>query len=89
MTSPTVSECGFRIVSRRSGRSTSCQIRPLRPSLLDPRLQGDPWITLHADDQAGLYFNGCMFATCGALSVDVPGLNAQLQALRCRAPRRR
>jgi hypothetical protein len=83
-------EPGLRIVSRRpSSRSARVCVKPLRPSLLDLRLQGDPWISLYTTDAAGIYFNGCLLATFAALPFDVPALNTQLQVLRHRLPRRR
>jgi hypothetical protein len=80
---------GFRIVSRRSSKSSvTVSIKPVRPSLLDQRLQGDPWITC-AGERASVHFDRCVLMTCGALPFDVPFLNAQLQALRHRMPRRK
>jgi hypothetical protein len=80
---------GLRIVSRRASKTTvTVSIRPVRPSLLDLRLQGDPWITAHGE-RAQVYFDQCVLTSCGALPLDVPGLNAQLQAMRHRAPRRK
>jgi hypothetical protein len=80
---------GLRIVSRRSSKGTvKVSIRPVRPSLLDLRLQGDAWIT-PVGDRADVCFGRCVLSSCAALPLDLPGLNAQLQAMRHRSPRRK
>jgi hypothetical protein len=81
-------ESRLRIVSRRSSHKiVTVSIRPARPSLLDFRLQGDPWILALGDHTAGVFFDSCQLLTLAALPLDVEGLNSQLQALRHRRPR--
>jgi hypothetical protein len=78
-----------RILSRRSARhKVTVSIRPVRPSLLDLRLRGDPWIVGHRNQTAGLYFDGTEVHGLAALQLDLPALNGQLFAMRHRLPRR-
>lgn len=80
----------LRILSRRSAHNkVTFSIRPVRPSLLDLRLKGDPWILGHPNQTAGVYFDGSAVHSVAALALDVPALNAQLFAMRHRLPRRR
>jgi hypothetical protein len=83
-------ESRFRIVSRRSARKTvTVAIRSARPSLLDLRLRGDPWICAHGDETVGVYFDSCELLTVAALPLDAAGLYFQLDALRHRRPRKK
>jgi hypothetical protein len=83
-------ESRLRIVSRRSSRTTvTVSIRPARPSLLDYRLRGDPWILAHGDLTAGVFFDSCPLLTLSALPLDAAALNSQLHDLRNRRPRPR
>jgi hypothetical protein len=78
----------FRIVRRcPAHRKVIVAVRAVRPSLLDLRLQGDPWI-IYANDRAGVYFGRCQLTSLPAVPLDVPALNNQLQTFRHRTPRR-
>ena len=83
-------ESRFRIVSRCPSRKTvTVAIRPARPSLLDCRLRGDPWIHAHGDETVGVFFDSCELLMLQALPIDAAALNSQLQVLRQRRPRPR
>ena len=78
-----------RILRRQPlGRSTNPAISARRPSLLDPRLRGDAWILARADGTLALCFDGWEMAALRGSAVDLPALNALLQRLRQRRPRR-
>ena len=80
----------MRVVRRKSTQSTDrVFIRPRRPSLLEPRLVGDPWIVHEADSTLVLCFNEWPLAIVRGLPLDLPSFNHLLERLRNRPLRRR
>ena len=80
----------LRVVRRQSIRPTlKVTLRLIRPSLLDPRLAGDPWVVDRGGERLALCFNNHALAGLRGLALDVPGLNALIDRLRRRPPRRR
>ncbi len=63
-------------------------IRLQRLSLLDPRLNGDPWLVTHDDGELALYFGDHQVAALQGSDLDTPALNQLLFTLRHRRPRR-
>ena len=82
---------GLRILRRKSmcggGRERPIQFR--RPSLLDPRLRGDPWLVTRGEGGLALYFGDKQLAALPGLALDAPALNQLLFGLRHRRPRPR
>ena len=62
---------------RRSGPP----FRTVRPSVMDLRFTGDPWV-VGGDGGASLCLDGYQLATLSALSFDLPSLNQTLYRLR-------
>src|SRR6266513_5527891 len=64
-------------------------MRMVRPSLIDPRFTGDPWIV---DEQNGTFAlclgNYCLVGIQG-VPIDLPSFNQAFDRLRNRRPRRR
>jgi hypothetical protein len=81
-TPPTV-----RILHRKTVAQTM-RIAGRRPSVLDLRLQGDPWIQPRADGTLALCFDAWEMASVSAVALDVPALNGLLHHVRHRSPRR-
>jgi hypothetical protein len=80
----------MRVVRRQSTRPTvRVFVRPLRPSLLESRLAGDPWIIPHDAETLALCFDDWPLAAVGGLPLDLPFFNHLLERLRTRPPRRR
>lgn len=80
----------IRILQRHPLRCTVRFSLPAkRPSLLDPRLRGDPWILPRADGNLSLCFDCWEMAAVGGSALDVPSLNGLLHRVRHRTPRRR
>jgi hypothetical protein len=71
-------------VSRRRG----CGLHSVRPSLLDLRFTGDPWVVGGRDDVASLRLADYMLARIRACPFDLPHLNNLLHALRLWQARR-
>ncbi len=87
---PPASPSPLRVVRRQTTRSSvRVLVRPRRPSLLEPRLVGDPWIIDQADEYLALCFNDWPLATVRGLPVDLPFFNHLLERLRNRPARRR
>jgi hypothetical protein len=63
-------------------------LRSVRPSLVDLRFTGDPWVLDHRDGTASLLLNNFRLARLAALSLDLPGLNRLLSELRLWQARR-
>ncbi len=64
-------------------------VRTVRPSLLDPRFTGDPWIVQRPDGTLRLCLGDYGLTGIFAAPLDVPGLNGLFQNLRhCRGRRR-
>jgi hypothetical protein len=80
----------LRVVRRQSIRPPiRVVIRPSRPSLLEGRLAGDPWVVHQSGENLALCFSDWPLATVRGLPLDVPSLNRILERLRTRPPRRR
>jgi hypothetical protein len=69
-------------------KHVTLRMRATRPSILDSRIQGDPWVVAHGNHTAGVYFGACQFLQLPAVPLDAMALNTQLFALRHRLPRR-
>jgi hypothetical protein len=59
-------------------------LRSVRPSLLDPRFTGDPWIVDHRDGTASVCLADYRLTGMNALSLDLPSLNRVFGQLRQR-----
>jgi hypothetical protein len=80
----------IRVVRRQSLRSTiNVALRPIRPSFMDLRLTGDPWICRATDGTLALQFDAWQMTLVRGTSLDLAGLNTLLDRLRSRAARRR
>ena len=73
---------------RRPRRSVLLPFRTVRPSLLDLRFTGDPWVVARDDGGASLCLDDYQLTTLSALCFDLPSLNRTLCHLR-RPPCRR
>jgi hypothetical protein len=79
-----------RVLRRKAVRQTvRVTIIARRPSLLDARLRGDPWILHREDGTLALCFDAWEMAAVAASPFDLPSLNALLHQVRHRCPRRR
>jgi len=65
-----------------SPQPRSQRLRSTRPSLLDLRFTGDPWVVEHEDGTASVQLNNYCLAGIRTLSLDVPSLNSLLLQLR-------
>jgi hypothetical protein len=72
----------------RSPTSAS-PLRSVRPSLLDLRFTGDPWVVDHQDGTASVRLDNYRLARIQALPFDLPSLNHLLLQLRQWQMRRR
>ncbi len=70
-------------------RTITITITTRRPSLLDPRLRGDPWILPRSGGGLALCFDAWEMAAVAGSPFDVPSLNSLLHRMRHRYPRRR
>jgi hypothetical protein len=77
-------------------RSNSCattrakkpmRLRAVRPSVLDQRFCGDPWIVVGEDGQFAICLGDYSLASINSLSLDLPALNGLLDRVRHRRPR--
>jgi hypothetical protein len=64
-------------------------LRNLRPSLLDLRFTGDPWVVDHADGTASVRLDNYRLARIQTVPFDLPSLNQLLLQLRQWQIRRR
>ena len=64
-------------------------LRSVRPSLLDLRFTGDPWVVDHEDGTASVRLDDYRLAGIQTVSFDVPSLNQLLLQLRQWQTRRR
>lgn len=64
-------------------------LRSVRPSLLDVRFTGDPWVVDHADGTASIRLDDLRLARIQMLPIDLPSLNQLLLQLRQWQVRRR
>jgi len=72
-----------------SGGSRLRPVQLQRPSLLDPRLGGDPWLVTHTEGVLSLYFGDRRLAALDGSDLDAAALNQLLFGLRHRRPRAR
>ena len=63
--------------------------RSVRPSLLDLRFTGDPWVVQHEDGTASVRFDDYRLARIQTVPLDLPSLNQLLLQLRHWQTRRR
>ena len=63
----------------------SCRVRAERPSLLDQRFSGDPWIVDHLDGSASVRLGDYALATLALCAFDLTALNRLWTELRYRA----
>jgi hypothetical protein len=63
-------------------------LRSVRPSLLDLRFTGDPWLVDEQDGTYSLCLDDYCLASIAALGFDLPLLNRTLLALRLSRSRR-
>ena len=63
-------------------------IRSVRPSLLDVRFTGDPWVVDHEDGTASVRLDNYRLARIQAMPFDLPSLNQLLLQLRLWQARR-
>jgi hypothetical protein len=63
--------------------------RCARPSLLDSRFCGDPWIEPSSDGTAALCLANYCLADIALMPFDLPSLNETFHRLRVRLPARR
>jgi hypothetical protein len=61
----------------------------VRPSILDLRFCGDPWIKAGQDGKVAIYLGDYRLVSIDGLPIDLPALNAILDRVRHRRPRRR
>jgi hypothetical protein len=88
--SPGETATPIRILHRqRVRRTVTITITARRPSLLDPRLRGDPWILPRSDGALALCFDAWEMVAVAGSPFDLPSLNALLHRMRHRYPRRR
>src|SRR5262245_62918900 len=62
--------------------------RASRPSLIDLRFKGDPWVVAHTDGTASLCLGDYSMLRIGVSPLDLPTLNRTLLALRLGQARR-
>src|SRR5262249_5015121 len=60
------------------------QLRMVRPSLIDPRFTGDPWIVEGEDGSFALYLGDYCLAGIHGLTIDLPSFNQVFERLRTR-----
>lgn len=73
---------------RRPRRRDVPPFRMVRPSVLDLRFTGDPWVVARGEGGASLCLDGYQLTSLYALPFDIPSLNRTLCRLR-RPPTRR
>jgi hypothetical protein len=83
-TSPITLEAPLRPAS---ARKKPIRLRSVRPSVLDLRFCGDPWIVAGEDGQFALCLGDYNLASIDSLELDLPALNALLDQVRHRRPR--
>ena len=69
--------------------SPLCPLRSVRPSLLDLRFTGDPWVVGHQDGTASVKLDDYRLARIQSLPIDLPSLNCLWMQLRQCQMRRR
>jgi len=68
--------------------SPNSSLRSVRPSLLDLRFTGDPWVVDEQDGTSSLRLDDYCLASIAALGFHLPVLNRILRTLRRRQARR-
>jgi len=61
------------------------RVRAVRPSLLDQRFVGDPWVVDHGDGTASLRLDDYLLTTVCLCAFDLPALNRAWTDLRQRS----
>jgi hypothetical protein len=90
LSSPPSATQDRRILHRlRAARKFTIHIRTVRPSLLDLRFTGDPWVVGEADGTAALCLDDYRLVGLALSSVDLPSFNQRLFQMRHRRPRPR
>jgi hypothetical protein len=83
---------GVRMSMFRAQMTCSPQQRALlkmvRPSVLDLRFTGDPWIVARSDGNFHLCLGDYCLAGIRGVNLDLPSLNQVLDRMRHRRPRR-
>lgn len=84
----------IKLLSRATPRSIpspkpSNSLRSVRPSLLDLRFTGDPWVVEDEDGTASLLLDDLRLARIETMPFDLPSLNQLLLQLRLWQTRRR
>ena len=64
-------------------------LRSVRPSLVDPRFTGDPWVVAQEDGSASVRLDNYRLARIQSSPLDLPSLNQLLLQLRLWQARRR
>jgi hypothetical protein len=67
----------------------ACRVRAVRPSLIDPRFVGDPWIVDHCDGTASVRLDDYPITTLLLGAFDLPALNRVWTELRSYLTKRR
>jgi hypothetical protein len=81
--------------SRRQGKRPAVRppldlsFRTVRPSLLDLRFCGDPWIVAHDDGRLAMYLGDYCLTNLEGAALDLPALNRLFDTMRHRRPRLR
>jgi hypothetical protein len=79
----------IRLLCRRAIQSfVRPPLRLVRPSVLCPRLEGDPWVETAADGSFAVCVDDCRLAQVAGVPFDGPSLNHVLDRLRHTPPRR-
>jgi hypothetical protein len=76
----------LKLIGKKMARSTLpralAPLRSIRPSLLDVRFTGDPWVVDHEDGTASVRLDNYGLVRIQTLPFDVPSLNQLLLQLR-------
>ena len=78
-----------KVMARSPAAQPLAPLRSIRPSLLDVRFRGDPWVVAHEDGTASVRLDDYGLARIQTLPFDVPSLNQLLLQLRTWQMRRR
>jgi hypothetical protein len=65
------------------------RVRAVRPSLIDPRFTGDPWIVDHGDGTASVRLDDYPITALSLGAFDLPALNRVWTELRSHLTKRR
>lgn len=83
-----------KVLTNPMPRSQQCpkpptSLRSVRPSLLDLRFTGDPWVVDHEDGTSSVRLDDYRLARIQTMPFDLPSLNQLLLQLRLWQTRRR